>query len=65
MGYRSCNVGEPKKSAPREELERWMLQCWVGSCDCRPKLLPRVFQILPTTCNEPEVDRKMKNTNKY
>ena len=26
-----------------------------GSCDCQPKLLPRAFQVLPTTCNEGEV----------
>ena len=26
-----------------------------GEGDCQPKLLPRAFQVLPTTCNEGEV----------
>lgn len=36
-----------------------MLQCWVGSCD--EKLLPRVFQLLPTTCNKSNVRKEMNN----
>lgn len=38
--------------------------CSVGSCDCQPNLLPRVFQVLPTTCNESEEKKEMNSNTK-
>ena len=53
----SCNVVQPK-GLPLEKNRK--LQS-VGSCDCQPNLLPRVFQVLPTTCNESEEEKEMNS----
>lgn len=38
------------------------LQCWIGGrVTGQPQLLPKMFQVLPTSCNEPEVQREMND----